>query len=587
MEWNGTAGVKSGVNAANMLLQLDIHNVALIDGISIELGEGFNVLTGETGAGKSIIIDSINAVLGDRVSREIIRTGAQSALIEAVFRVDADRIRDIMNEMGMEPEEDGTLILSREISQSGRNTCRINGKMVSAAFMKAIGERLIDMHGQHDNQSLLKTEHHIELLDSFAGESLRSAKDEYSALLGQYREVWAKLRALSGDPGERERKMDLLKFQADEIRKARLKASEDEELGRQKTLLLNAEKISNTLAAVYDLLFAGSGGSSALDAMNESLSRFSSVAGLDESYGEMYRRLQDLVYQLEDLAGDVRQSLESAEYDPAVLEEIEERLDLIYRLKRKYGSSIPEILEFCQEAEKQLEELEKSEETAKALSEELAVLENRLYEAACRLSAERVKAASLLENKISRQLEDLEMKKAKFSVDIRFDTAPPGPSGRKYGSNGLDKVEFLISPNVGEPLKPLARIASGGEMSRVMLAVKTILAEVDRIPVLIFDEIDTGISGKAAQKVGEKLSYISRGHQVLCVTHQAQIACIADHNYLIEKMVEEGKTRTKVTKLDESDKTKEIARLIGGETTEASLKYAEEMIRTAKKAQTA
>lgn len=581
-----TVGVVAGVNAANMLLQLDIHNVALIDGISIELGAGFNVLTGETGAGKSIIIDSINAVLGDRVSREVIRTGAQTALIEAVFRVDADRIRDIMSEMGMEPEEDGTLILSREISQSGRNTCRINGKMVSAAFMKAIGERLIDMHGQHDNQSLLKTEHHIELLDSFAGESLHSARDEYSALLEQYREVRAKLRALSGDPGERERKMDLLRFQADEIRKARLKPSEDEELGRQKILLINAEKISNTLASVYDLLSAGSGGSSALDAMNDSLARLGSVAGLDESYNEMYRRLQDLVYQLEDLAGDVRQSLEKAEYDPAMLEEIEERLDLIYRLKRKYGSAIPEILGFCQEAEEQLEELEKSEETAKALSEELKGLENRLYDAARRLSAERVKAASLLENEITRQLDDLEMKKAKFSVDIRFDTAPPGQSDRKFSSNGLDKVEFLISPNVGEPLKPLARIASGGEMSRVMLAVKTILAEVDRIPVLIFDEIDTGISGKAAQKVGEKLSYISRNHQVLCVTHQAQIACIADHNYLIEKIVEEGKTRTKVTKLDEDDKTKEIARLIGGETTEASLKYAEEMIRTAKKAQT-
>ena len=576
-----------GVNSANMLLQLDIHDVALIDEISIELGEGLNVLTGETGAGKSIIIDSINAVLGDRVSREIIRTGSEKALVEAVFRVDAERIRDIMNDMGMEPEEDGTLILSREITQSGKNTCRINGKMVSATFMKAIGERLIDIHGQHDNQSLLKTECHIELLDSFAGESLRSVKEEYARLLEQYRDVRAKLKALSGDPGERERKMDLLKFQVDEIRKARLKTGEDEELNKQKTLLVNAGKISDTLAMVYDLLSGNSAGNSALDMMNVSLSQLSNIAGLDKSYGEMYSRLQDLIYQLDDLAGEVRQYRESAEYDPAMLDEIEERLDLIFRLKRKYGSTIPEIHEFCQEAEKQLEELEKSEETAKALTEELAKLEELLYQAALKLNAERMKAASLLESKIAQQLDDLEMKKAQFRVDIQFDAEASVASGRKFGNNGLDKVEFLISPNVGEPLKPLARIASGGEMSRVMLAIKTILAEVDRIPVLIFDEIDTGISGKAAQKVGEKLSYISRSHQVLCVTHQAQIACIADHNYLIEKTVEKEKTRTKVTRLGDSEKTKEIARLIGGETTEASLKYAEEMIRTAKKTRTA
>ncbi|MFY9568487.1 MAG: hypothetical protein WAP56_04885, partial [Acetivibrionales bacterium] len=317
---------------------------------------------------------------------------------------------------------------------------------------------------------------------------------------------------------------------------------------------------------------------------NESLSWLSSVAGLDESYEEMNRRLQDLIYQMEDLARDVRQSYESTEYDPAVLDEIEERLDLIYRLKRKYGSTITDILGFCQDAEKQLEELEKSEETVRSLSEELTELENRLYQVAGKLNAERVKAASLLENRITQQLDDLEMKKSKFKVDIQFDTSSGSASGRKFGNNGLDRVEFLISPNVGEPLKPLARIASGGEMSRVMLAVKSILAEVDSIPVMIFDEIDTGISGKAAQKVGEKLSYVSRTHQVLCVTHQAQIACIADHNFLIEKIVEKGKTRTKVTRLNDDDKIKEIARLVGGETSEASLKYAEEMIKTAKKA---
>lgn len=575
-----------GVDAANMLLQLDIHNIALIDDISVELGEGLNVLTGETGAGKSIIIDSINAVLGDRVSRDIIRTGADKACVEAVFQVDAERIRDILNDMGMEPEEDGTLILSREITQSGRNTCRINGKMVSASFMKAIGERLIDIHGQHDNQSLLKTEHHIELLDLFAGESIQNLLREYNSLLEQYRDVGRKLRALSGDLGERERKMDLLRFQIDEIKKAKLKTGEEEELNKQKMLLANAEKISGTLAQVYDLLVSGeSAGKSAIDSMNESLSQLSSVSRLDSNYDNIYRRLEDIIYQLEDLADEIRKNQESIEYDPASLEETEERLDLIYRLKRKYGPGISEIHKFCTDAEKQLEEIEKSEETVRLLTEKQTELETQLYLTSCKLNAERVRAASVLESRIGQQLDDLEMRNAKFKVDIQFDAG--SSSGRKYGHNGLDKVEFLISPNLGEPLKPLARIASGGEMSRVMLAIKTILADVDRMPTLIFDEIDTGISGKAAQKVGEKLSYISGKHQVLCVTHQAQIASIADHNFLIEKITGANTTKTKITLLDREKKVKEIARLIGGEITETSLKHAEEMIKNAKKPQIA
>ncbi len=571
-----------------MLLQLDIHDVALIEEISIELGDGLNVLTGETGAGKSIVIDSINAVLGDRVSKDIIRTGSDKAFIEAVFRVDAERIKDILNEMGMEPEEDGTLILSREITQSGRNTCRINGKMVSASFMKAIGERLIDIHGQHDNQSLLKTENHIELLDLFAGESIQSILREYKELLEQYRDVRARLKELSGDPGERERKMDLLRFQIDEIEKAKLKIGEEEELNRQKTLQSNAERISGILALAYDLLSSGeSSGKPALDSMNEALSQLSSVSRLDNSYDDMHKRLQDIIYMADDLAADIRRSRESIEFDPAALEGIEERLDQIFRLKRKYGPGIEEIHRFCADAQKQLEDLEKSEETAKLLVQKQTELETQLYLTSCRLNSERVRAASILESRIGKQLDELEMKKAKFKVDIQFDTASGGIAGRKYGHNGLDKVEFLISPNVGEPLKPLARIASGGEMSRVMLAIKTILAEVDSIPTLIFDEIDTGISGKAAQKVGEKLSYISNIHQVLCVTHLAQIACIADHNYLIEKIAGKSNTRTTVSLLDHGSKTKEIARLIGGELTEASLKYAEEMIKTAKKPQIA
>ncbi len=568
-----------------MLLQLDIHNIALIDEVSIALENGLNILTGETGAGKSIIIDSINAVLGDRISKDIIRTGSDKALVEAVFQVDAQQVEEILDEMGMELEEDGTLILSRELTLSGRNTCRVNGKMVAATFLKKLGERLIDLHGQHDNQSLLKTEKHMELLDSFGGETIKSIKQEYLSLLEQYRRVRAELKALSGDPGERERKMDLLRFQTNEIRKAKLITGEEEDLSRRKLLLTNSLKISASLTAAHSLLLSGeAGGRPALDVMNEALSCLNTISKLDDSYDEMAKRLQDFIYSTTDLAEDLRRNFESVEYDPALLDEIEERLDHIFKLKRKYGVTIQEILQYLESAEKQLAEIEKSEELALALNDRLMELDKQLFDTSCRLNSERQKAASILEDRIGQQLDDLEMKKSRFHVDIQFNSGSAEQGAAKYTQNGLDKVEFLISANAGEPLKPLARIASGGEMSRVMLAIKTILAEVDQISTMIFDEIDIGISGKAAQKVGEKLSYISEGHQVICVTHLAQIACMANHNYLIEKIMEENSTKTIVNKLDGEEKIKEIARLIGGgESSKASLKYAEEMINNAKK----
>lgn len=567
-----------------MLLQLDIHNIALIDEVNIELGDGLNILTGETGAGKSIIIDSINAILGERVSREIIRTGADKALVEAAFQIEREHFKDLLDEMGIEPEEDSTLILSREISQSGRNTCRVNGKMVAVSLLKSLGERLIDLHGQHDNQSLLKTENHIELLDSFGGEAVHLLKNEYSKLLEQYKDTKARFKALSGDPGERERKMDLLKFQIDEIKKAKLKLGEEEELNRQKMLLANAEKITGSLSLAYSLLSSGEqGGRPATDMMNEALSQLNTISRLEKDYEDISKRLLDIIYQLDDLTEDVRKNNEQVEYNPALLEEIEERLDLIYKLKRKYGTTILDVHQFCADSEKQLDELAKSEESASRLKTRQTELEALLYDVSSKLNVERNKAALILENRIGEQLDDLEMKRSRFKADIQFDTNSDGLNGRKFIQNGLDRVEFLISANAGEPLKPLARIASGGEMSRIMLAIKTILAEVDRIPTMIFDEIDIGISGKAAQKVGEKLSFISSGHQVICVTHLAQIACMADNHYLIEKISEEENTKTIVSKLSDDKTVIEIARLISGiVTSETSLKYAKELLINAK-----
>lgn len=568
-----------------MLLQLDIQNIALIDRIGIEPGKGLNILTGETGAGKSIIIDSINAILGERVSRELIRTGKEKALVEAVFQTDNGRFSDLFEEMGIEPETDGTLIISREFTQSGKNLCRINGKMATVSMLKSFGERLIDIHGQFDNQSLLRTESHLELLDSFGGKKIQELKQQYLAQLLEYKEIKARLKSLSGDKGERERKIDLLSFQIDEIRKAKLKPGEEEDLNRQRILLTSSEKIVNSLSNAYELLFSGNNAkNSASDNIIQALSELHSIEKLDERYAGICRSLQDLSYQLEDIMESIRGERDNTEYDPDLLEEIEERLDLIFKLKRKYGNSVQEVLEYCKKTEVQLDEIVKSEEIISELNSNRKKADALLYETASSLSAERKKAAGILEEQITGQLDDLEMKRARFKVSISFDDTFDADGERRYSSGGLDRVEFLISTNAGEPLKPLAKIASGGEMSRIMLAIKTILADVDKLPTLIFDEIDIGISGKASQKVGEKLALISRNHQVICVTHLAQIACMADNHFLIEKVSSEDNTVTIIKRLENEEVQQEIARILGGAaTSETSMKYAAELISNAKK----
>lgn len=567
-----------------MLLQLDIQNIALIDKVNIEPGKGLNILTGETGAGKSIIIDSINAILGERVSRDIIRTGKDKALVEAVFQIDNARFAAIFEEMGIEPEEDGTLIISREFNISGKNLCRINGKMATVSMLKTFGERLIDIHGQFDNQSLLRTESHLELLDSFAGAEALDLKRKYTVHLDEYKEIRAHLKRLSGDKGERERKIDLLGFQVEEIKKAKLKPDEEEELNKQRTLLASSEKIINSLSNAYELLFSGNNiKNSASDNMSEALNELHTIEKLDTRYEEICKKLQEIFFQLEDVIEEIRNERDNTEYNPDLLEETEERLDLIFKLKRKYGNSIQNILEYCEKTEAQLNEIIKSEEIIEALSKKLKKKDKELYEAALSLNAARSKAAEILEAKIAVELEDLEMKRAKFKAAMHFDSSFDQNGDRRYTPNGLDHVEFLISPNAGEPLKPLAKIASGGEMSRIMLAIKTILADVDEMPTLIFDEIDIGISGKASQKVGEKLSFISRSHQVICVTHLAQIACMADNHFLIEKVSGEDSTETLVKKLAEREVRNEIARILGGAAlSEISIKYADEMLINAK-----
>jgi DNA repair protein RecN (Recombination protein N) len=567
-----------------VLIHLEIHNIALIDTVIIDFEEGLNILTGETGAGKSIIIDSINAVLGERFSKDFIRTGKEKARVEAVFKVDYKKVEDILEKTGIEPEEDSTLIISREFNMSGKNICRVNGIIVTVSILRQIGERLIDIHGQHDNQSLLRTQSHIELLDSFGGDNIEFLKRKYLATYEEYRQVKNRLKSLMGDKKERERKIDLLKFQIEEISKAGLKLGEEEELNRQRLLLSNSEKITAALAKAYMHIYNRDGRETAFDNIGQAMDEIAQITGINEKYDNLYRRLEDILYQLEDLSHEIREESEKIEFDPEQLNQIEERMDLIFKLKRKYGSSVEEILEYYKSIECQLDEIVNSEENIKNLCSKLMEIDNCLYNIAGRINAERLKAAAILENEIGNELGDLEMGKARFKVSIEFDDSRDENNEIKYHLNGLDRVEFLISPNAGEPLKPLSKIVSGGEMSRIMLAIKNILAKADKIPTLIFDEIDSGVSGRVAQKVGEKLSSISESHQVLCVTHLAQIAAMADSHYLIKKVTKENETRTLVRKLAGEEIQDEIARILGGvEISDITKRHAEEMLSNAKK----
>jgi DNA repair protein RecN (Recombination protein N) len=566
-----------------MLTQIEIKNVAIIDNISIELGKGLNILTGETGAGKSIIIDSITAVLGSRGSKDIIRTGTDKASIQAVFHVDYEKLGDILEGIGVDAEEDGTLILSREFNISGRNTCRVNGKLVTVSALKEIGERIIDFHGQHDNQSLIKVENHIEFLDSFGDENIKDLIQKYSELLADYKTLKSKIKQLSGGADEREKKIDILKYQIDEIKQSGLKIGEEEELNKKRDILVNSEKILSSLSYAYQILYSGDNiKTPVFDNLNQAVSELNKISEFNDRYMQLTNRLEDICYQIEDITHELREERDNIEFNPVLLDKIEERISLIFKLKRKYGNSIKEILEYCSGLEIELEEIIKSEEIVARLIDQMEKIELKLFEIAESIHSERVSAAKTLETKIGNELNDLDMKKAQFKVDIEFDKEFEIKKERKFYENGLDKVEFLISPNVGEPLKPLSKIASGGEMSRIMLAIKTILANVDKIPTMVFDEIDSGVSGKASTRIGEKLSFISKNHQVICVTHLAQIACMADNHYLIEKKSDSQSTRTIVKKLKGDQIINEVARILGGITiSDITRKHAQEMLNTA------
>ncbi len=562
-----------------MLLELEVKNFALIDHLHLQLEKGLNILTGETGAGKSILIDALNMALGERADREFVRTGANKCTIQAVFDFPQTKgIDRLLEEYGIDSGE--PIVITREIHHNGRSICRINGTIVTQGLLKSITQRLIDIHGQHQHQSLLDSQAHIDLLDAYGGEAASRLLSQLSEQYQHLCQLQTSLRTICANEMERERKIDLLRFQIQEIESANLKKGEEEELNSEKNRMANRERIFKAIHDSYHLLHEGNQQRPILDDLSHILGQLHQVTEYDERLQYFYETLADIQYRLEDITREIRDYKEETEFEPRELEEIELRLDLINGLKRKYGKSIQAIIDYQKEISKELFLIENSEKEIQRLKQEIKVKRVNMEKLAMALSSLRKEIAYSLEKSLTEILQTLNMGKVSFQVNIQ--TMKDSQGQYRLGSKGFDQVEFLISTNLGEPLKPLAKIASGGEMSRIMLALKRILADVDHIPTLIFDEIDTGISGKTAQVVGKNMYELSQKHQIICITHLPQIASLADCHFLIEKHEGSQSTKTIVKKLSKKEQINEVGRLLGGELTDITLRHAEEMIGQAK-----
>jgi DNA repair protein RecN (Recombination protein N) len=566
-----------------VLVELAIRNLAIIESVRLPFGAGFTVLTGETGAGKSIIVDAVTLLLGGRASAEMIRTGCDMASIEGVFSPSpevADALRPLLQELGLESDQE-ELILRRDISRQRRNACRVNGYTVTLSALEEIGAHLIDIHGQGAHLSLLRPRSHIDFLDRFGG--LMPQRQAFAERARALRQARSDLRALQRDERELARRVDLLTYQIDEIRAARLKPDEEEELRRQETLLGNAERRMELSAEAYELLSAGEGRrASVVDSLSSAAEQLRELAELDESLAEQSQLLEEIQYNVEDLARSVRHYRDAVEYDPETLATVQDRLDLIRSLKRKYGEAIEDILAFAARAEEELDAITHSEERMEQLQQEQVRLLGELAELGQALSAARREVAERLRAAIEPELNELNMEGAQFLVDIRWEEAEDGVpvnEGRyAFDDTGLDRVEFLIAPNPGEEPKPLARTASGGETSRLMLAMKTALSAADPMPTLIFDEIDAGIGGRTGTIVGDKLLRLAADHQVFCVTHLAQIAASGTQHFRVAKEVIEGRTISLTRPLTYDERVQELAVMLGGVDTEATRKSAIELL---------
>lgn len=556
-----------------MLSLLHIENIALIDQADISLGSGFNVLTGETGAGKSIIIDAISAVLGERTSRDLIRTGEKSALVTALFR-DLPSL-PWFQETGIGPDENGELLISRRIQGDGKNICRVGGVPCTVVQLRTLGSQLIDIHGQHDGQQLLDESCHLAYLDSFG---------ELEPALSAYREEYAKLDALRKqiaslqmDETEKARRLDILQFQIDELESAHLRLGEEEELDERKAMLRSADQLVAAVEGAYHALFGTDSQDGAASLLAEAEGNLSRVSNLSADLSQLSENLAALRYGTEDAAERLRDLKNSFDFSPKELDQVEDRLDHLHRLKKKYGATVRDMLDYLNKIRQELDQIELSDDLLIKLKKQRKAQLAITRTLAETLSAQRKAAAERLKARIEEELRQLDMTKVRFQTEFS-----PKPGKLGLDDTGMDEVRFLMSANVGENLKPIAKVASGGELSRIMLALKNVLAENDNICTLIFDEVDTGVSGRAAGKVAEKMSRLSLTCQVLCVTHLAQIAAMSDYHYSVHKEEKNGRTYTCVETLDRPGRRAELARLTGGaHQSEAILKGAEELLKEA------
>ena len=560
-----------------MLQSLYLENIALIEKLGIELFPGFNVLTGETGAGKSIIIDAVNFVLGERTSRDLIRNGAARAKVEAVFNLnEGDAAFAALDALGI--EYDGNeLILSRELSAAGRNACRVNGTLVPVASLKSVSDTLVDIHGQHEHQALLDAENHISYLDAYCHAESLPIIEKIDAIVSRRNELMLKRNSGFSSEREREREMDMLRYQIEEIASANLEAGEEERLNAEKTVLLNAERIRTALETAH-MALSGAEEGSALSAIDTARRSMRDIAALNKDYEALGDKIEELYYAAEDISFVLRDTSESVESDMQRLEEIEQRLKLISDLKRKYGRTVEDVIDFGKDAGTKLNELENAEALAAELDAKLDKLKAEYNVAADELSKVRRAAGDRLKRDVLNELKDLGMAKA------MFDVALSDASGGEPRNGGRETAEFMLSANPGEPLKPLEKVASGGELSRIMLCFKSIFADNDRVPTLIFDEIDTGISGRTAAVVGEKMLGIAKKHQVICVTHLAQIAALAEAHLMVRKYDDGKNTFVETRQLNEEEKVQRIAQMMDGESDSPSaLTHARELIARADK----
>ena len=560
-----------------MLSLLHIENIAVISQADITFDQGFNVLTGETGAGKSIVIDSIGAIMGERTSRDLIRTGSKTARVSALFR-DLPPL-PWFEEQGAGPDENGELLIERSIQADGKNACRVNGRPLLVTQLRELGQQLVNVHGQHDGQQLLDEERHLGYLDSFG--RTQDGLSAFTAAYAQVRDLRREKEKLQMDDGEKARRLDTLTYQIEELEKAQLQEGEDEELFQRREVLRNAERLTDAVDGAWQALTGGEDGEGAVSLLMEAGNRLAQGGRYSEGLRELSEKAEQLRCDADDLAELVRDLRGTLDFYPGELDEIEERLDRLYRLKKKYGGTVAEMLAYLDRCREELDAIQFSEDRINRLDKELEKALARAVKAGGELSARRHKAAQELAKRIQSELTQLDMPKVRFQVEFAPKDAPDG-----MDATGMDTVRFLMSANVGEALKPINKIASGGELSRIMLALKNVLAETEQVTTLIFDEVDTGVSGRAAVKVAQKLFQVSRGRQVLCVTHLPQIAAMGDVHFSVEKGETKGRTFTKVERLDRAQRREELARLSGGQATAVMLEGAEELLATAEQYKT-